>query len=437
VSGLLRRLVRLAASRMLSFVLLGAWAGLLAMWVIPFQISGLAEGQVSSIASSWWPLRLVYVALAVATLACVFARASVDVRRALAEVRMVRDPSTLLPTVSSPTLDLDAAHVRLTSSGWGTKREGDVLAAWRWRASLLGGSAFHLGIVVFVLAVALAPLLSDSTDFRLIETEQVGASLDGTIDPLRQIVADATLEDVVPRYFGDVLLFERLDATWKRADGRSETFSLASPLWVDPITTVSIQDFGLAPRLVVRSGAEVVQDTTAAMSIFPPGAEDAMTLTNADLVVTVAAFTDYGVVDGRDVSMSYNIGSPRLRVAVSQGTDPGRVVARGLLAPGESLTIPRSSGAPYELVFEELLQYGTFRVARSFAVPLLVLGGLLMIAGMGMRVFRPRTEMVIWAHDGVVSVTCRTDRVGLSPEGIVRRALGVGEDGDRWQSRRP
>lgn len=434
MSGLSGRLLRVAASRTLSFVLIGTWAGLLAMWVIPFQFTGLPEAQLASIAGAWWPLRIVYAALGVTTLACVIVRAQVDVRRARRPVRVVGDAAaTLTPTLSLPALDIEAAQARLADGGWSTSREGDTLAAWRWRGSLLGGSAFHLGIIVFAIAIALAPVMSEATDFRLIETEQVGMGDSAESGArLRQLVADATLEDVEPRYFRDVLLFERLDATWVRADGRSETFSLASPLWLDPVTTVSIQDFGLAPRFVVRSGGEVVQDTIAAMSIFPPGAEDDTNLPNADLIVSATAFTDYGVVDGRDVSLSYNVGSPRLRVAVSRATDPARVVARGLLAPGESLMIDDLSGSPYELVFKELLQYGSFRVARSFAVPLLVAGGLLMVIGMGMRFMRPRAELIIWNDGAGVSVACRTDRVGISPRDVAARALGVDKDGDRW-----
>lgn len=421
------KVLRALSSRRLSFALLAAWCGLLAIWVIPFMATGLAEDRISSIATSWLPFRIVYVSVVITTIACMNVRMTADIRRAKAVVKIPDSPGRhLAPDLTAQPITIPEAKERLESHGWTVAASRDSLAARRGRLSLLGGSVFHLGIVLFIAAVALYPALSSSADFRLIEGESVGMGQPDSEDAaLRSVVADATLIEVAPRYFRDVLLFERLDATWDRADGRRQTFSLASPLWVDPITTVSIQDYGLAPRFVVRDLTGVVQDTTVAMSIFPPGNEDTVGLDAAGLDVTASAFPDYGVVDGRDVSLSYNIKSPRLRVSVSSQSDPTSVIGRGLLAPGESLVLQNETGGSYTLVFEELKTYGSFRIARSWAMLLLVVAGVSMVAGMGVRIWRPRIEIVAWTTEEGLSLAIRADKVGVPASRVVADALAT------------
>lgn len=400
------------------------------MWVVPFQATGLGEDQVAAIATTWLPFRIVHWLVMLTTIACVIVRASTDLRRARAVPRVRSDVSHLTPTVQGLPLQVPVAAGRLTQRGWQTRIDGSVLVAWRRRASLLGGSAFHVGIVLFVLAVGLFPYLSSTEEFRLIEGEQVGLDPRVPADQpsLRAAIEDRTLVQVAPSYFEDVLLFEKLDATWKRVDGREETFSLASPYWIDPVTTVSIQDFGLAPRFVVRSSADVIQDTTVAMSIFPPGAEDTIDLTTALLSVTAAAFPDHGVVNGQDVSLSYNVSNPKLRIAVHALDDPERVIGRALLAPGESLSIDHPSGALYEVEFAALQRYGSFRVARSWAMPLLLVGGVLMVVGMGVRIWRPRLELIAWDTADGLSVAVRADKVGVAAERVIAEMLASGSE---------
>lgn len=427
-TGVVGRTLRALSSRRLSFVLIAIWAGLLAMWLVPFQVAGISEQQVANIAGTWLPFRLTYAAVAAVTLACTLVRVTTDYRRATAVPRVPDDaPDALTPTLVLPEADVARATGSLRANGWSVSARDTVAVAWRARGSALGGSAFHLGIIVFLAALAAFPALSSQTEFRLIEGETVGqgAQLTPAQARLRSLVADARLTSVQPAYFRDVLLFERLIATWQRADRGRQSFSLSQPLWLDPVTTVSIQDFGLAPRLIVRREGAVVQDSVVAMSIFPPGAEDDAVLEAANLRVSATAFPDHGVVDGEDVSLTYNVRDPRLRVAVSAVDEPQRVLGRALLAPGESVRFVSGTADDTELEFVSMARYGSFRIARSFAIPLLIAGAVLMAGGLALRLLRPRAEMVLWDSPAGLSVAARVDRVGLSAERLAAHALGT------------
>lgn len=414
--SLIGRAVDLLASRTLSFWVMGAWIALATVWLIPFQVTGQPDATIQGIARHWLPFRMVYAALLVTTLVCALVRLRKDWRRA----NFVTPADRPLPSTSSAVVGetgLDDVASRLEGMHYEVRRFPDRVLAVRHRWSVLGGSVFHLALPMLALGFLVHALTFSSINFRLVEgqsTDQVLRSVTsgkGAWKPLRSSVESIALEQVQPRYFKDVLLFDRLDAQVRfQRTGTSRGLSLASPLWVDPFTMISIQDFGVAPRFQILRANKIEDDIIADMSIFPPGNEDSADLPKTGYTVSAMLYPDYSVVNGQDVSLSYNLRNPRLRVALEQANKPGVIVTRRLVRVGERVPATQDT-----FVVKELRYYGEFRVWRSYGFPLVVLSALLILGGLVMRFLLPRQDLVAWTSPDGVALLARVD--GASPTG--------------------
>lgn len=386
---------RLLGSRRLSFWILGFGFALLLVWVVPFEITGQPQATVEAIGSTWPPMRIFYLAALLSTLACSLPRFKRDFNRARSWHAASAGALEGSPVVNQT---LEAAEHRLVSAGYRTRRDGDTLRAVRHPGAPLGSSVAHLALLVLAVGLLTHTLTGTSTSVRVTEGQVLAdGAREGTALPadVRRRMGQMRLDRITPRFYKDVLLFERLEASIEDS-GRARVFSLAQPLWIDPLTHLSIQDFGLAPRFKIKQGGRTVQDSTIAMSIFPAGTEDSVDFERLGWSVSVLAYPDYANRGGRDVSLSYNVRNPRLLVTIVNSA--GKVAARGLLAPGESLT---AEGAT--LTLDGVSRYGSLRVSRSWGLPLMITAFFGLAGGLTWRLLFRRHDVVVRrVEEGVV-----------------------------------
>ena len=413
VAGISHTVLKWLRSYRGSVILLAALCLLLAVWVVPFQLAGQSTATVSAIAWGWLPLQVAYALVGLATLYCTYVRLRRDLRRASGGLRAAAEPSPQAARLEHMD-DLHVAAQALSSRGYDVAEQPDRVVAVRNRWSALGGSVFHLALVLFALGVVLQHVTATSAQVRVIEGQSFGDAAKGEPGWVERAVSGLTLQSIRPAYFKDVLLFTRLDSTLKDASGSTRDSSLAKPAWLDMFTHLSVQDYGLAPSFKVTDAqGRVLDDTTVAMALNPPGARDAVTLPGSELAISAVAFPDYGVVGGKDVSLTYNLRNPRLRVAVSRPVS-GVQTVRALLGVGDAVSVGQ-----YTVRLTGIARHGTFTVFRTYATLPVALASLLMLAGLVARLFFPRHDVVMWRREGSLLADAWLDGFGRR-DGLAR-----------------
>lgn len=391
------RLRSLLESRATSFWVIGAWIAITLVWLVPFQLSGQSSATITAIAEDWFAFRAVYVLVGVTTLLCAWARLSRDLKRAQLPASV-----HLSPTVDAQRVvgcDLEVLDEWLTSRRYTVARSGKAVYATRNRYSLLGGSLLHLGIVLFGVALVAHSLTVDSVTLRVTEGQSISeAATAGGVAAVPTSLRFLTLESIEPKYFEDVLLFTQLEGTLVAADGSKRRLSLSRPYWTSPTTVMGISDYNLAPHIEVTAPDGSKQASVVAMNLSPPGTQDTAELPGVPFGISMIAYPDYGVVDGRDVSLSYNIVDPAFVVSVEQGGRTGALVAREIVGLGEPV---EADG--YTVRIPQLSRYGTFRLTTAPALPFVALSLLIMTIGVTWRYVLRRHSVMAWqTEDGVL-----------------------------------
>jgi len=379
-----------------------ATALVLAVWVVPFQLTGQPQATIEQIAWNWWPVRILYALLGVSTAVCTWQRLRRDARRLK---RPLNRPEVPPPSsVRFPGLSSKALAETLERRGYRVTPRASGFDAVLHRWSPLGGSIFHFALLAFVAAIVVQHAYGSSVEVRVTEGQSFSEAATGEAPWAQAAVAGLTLESIAPTYYRDVLLFTRLDATLGTLDGDRAAMSLANPRWLDPFTHLSVQDYGLAPHISsADSTGTVLDDVVVAMNIFPPGAEDSVTLVSSGLDLAVVAYPDYGIVGGEDVSLTYNVRDPAFRIT-AQSTRDGNIVGRRIVRIGEPMDVGAGT-----VTVTDLSRYGTFRLFRSYAPPLAMLAGLLTLLGLLVRFGWPRHDVIVWEMDEGVAADAWLD----------------------------
>lgn len=396
-ASLLRRAWAFLGSRVASFWILGAWLALTIVWVLPFQLTGQPAATVTAIAEHWLVFRLVYALVAIATLKCVWGRLARDVRR----MRMPQSAPSA-PSEDSVLLTGYGVHAirqSLESRGYSVSDDGSVLHATKHRYSVLGGSVFHIGVVLLGFSLVAHGLTVDSRTLRITEGQEVTEAAESAkFGRLPSALRYLRLESIEPGYFKDVLLFTKLDAAFKAADGSSRRLSLSRPLWLSPVSLLSISDYNLAPHIEVTDANNQTTEYVVAMSLVPPGNRDEATVPETPLTISMMVYPDHAVINGRDVSRSYNIVKPAFMVSVLEQGRQGALLARQLVRIGEPI-----KAAEYSVRISGLSRYGTFRVISAPALPFVALSLLAMCVGVCWRYVLRRRSVMAWvAEDGTL-----------------------------------
>ncbi len=405
-----RRVLDALASRTVSFWVMGAWIALALVWLVPFQLTGQPESTVVSIASAWLPFKIAHAGLVLTTAVCAALRLQRDLRRAGRALPMERALPAEPQMHANGTLD--GARGVLEEMGFDVESGADRVLGRRYGWSLLGGSVFHLAIVLLAAGLVVHAATYGAIGFRLIEGqggERASVTVkrgEGQWAGMPGMVRGLVLKRIQPAFHKDVLLFYRLDAAFtEKGTGRQRDMSLPSPLWIDPFTFLSLQDFGYAPRVqLVDAKGKVVEDIVDDIAVFPPGGEDSLRLPTNGYTVSMMVYPDYGVVRGRDVSLSYNLRNPRIVANVEQDFPVGMTRVRRLVKLGEAIP-----GTDRLVRIKEILYYGQFRLQRSYAWPFLAISAVLMLAGLSARLVWPCTDVVVWESGPGLGMTARVD----------------------------
>jgi hypothetical protein len=409
------RAYRILISPRVSLWLLVVWVLLCAVWVLPFTVAGQPEETIEAIALEWLPLRLVYGAVALALATCTVARAVRDWRRCASD-RVPERRTTSDALARSLPVTFEVAECRLREARFEIVRAEHGSRAIRGRYRPLWGTVFHASMVFFAVALVLNASTTKSGGMELIEGQSaeeffVSTPERETNEVFRPKLESLRLGTITPSFFREFLLFERLDAT-AEYNGEPRAFSLARPLWLDPVSYISIQDFNYAPRVTVTSvGGEVVDDVIQSMKLFPPGSEDTLAIPSAKIALTMQVFPDYELRDGVEVSRSYNMAEPRIRLTVFErvgGVTRQRVLARRTVGLGERVELPDGSG----VIISEVRTVGTFRLVTAPWMPLVMLSGLLLVASLAGRLLWPRLDVVVWPDGEGVFIQARLDTIG-------------------------
>ena len=408
---------RVLSSHSLGYWLLLAWLALLLVWVLPFTLTGQAEETVAAIALDWLPIKFVYWALGVATVGCTVNRALRDWRRCRS-LGVPKRTSVLEGGLWLPGETTSNARDTLESCGFIVSAESDsgAFRAVRGRFGPLWGSLFHVSLLLLAVAFVVNLATMRTSGIELIEGQTASDFLQSVPDTperslFRDKLATLELESVTPRFFDQYLLFERLDAQVTYL-GRSRRMSLSQPLWLDAVSYMSIQDFNYAPHVVLTSSdGRTLDDAISSLKLFPPGAQDTLSLPIGKVSLALEVFPDHAVIDGVDASRTYNLANPRVRATVFEevsGATTQRVLGRQLIAPGEEIVIPDGT----RIRLEEIRYVGTFGLTYAPAAPFVAILAILVLLGLGGRLFRPRLDVIGRGDDDGVWVDARMDVLG-------------------------
>lgn len=428
-------LLRTLGSYRLSVVLMLAWVSLLLVWVAPFHVYGLPEGQVQQIVRSETFFLVLYVLYAINAIACLLVRLPAVLARC-----KVREEIDDLMLPSGPGARVSAGGARSGSVGlaqalaragfrhvvagdgraWGVKRRFGPLGTLVLHAAVLvlfaGGAAFYRPGGTF----AANSVVAEGETFTGEEDAYVEVLSRGT--PPDPSAVTFSLDSVAPEFHSDILLFTRLDATVHRPWDERIEMSLASPWVVSPTTVVAIEDFGYAPVFTV--GGETISYKT---STFPPGATDTIEVSvgDAKYELDLKVFSDYFEKDGEPASRTFNLANPVLEVSarkVLSNRTEVTLESGHLIRPGESIDV---DGARIRL--DDVTYYGVFRVVSSATIPVVVAGLLLVVAGASMRLLFPRTETLVVVDGEDIVVWVKRDLYGRSSRLAQRVARRVEE----------
>ncbi|MDH4140098.1 MAG: hypothetical protein OEV43_05950, partial [Coriobacteriia bacterium] len=136
-SGFIHRTFWWFASYRASFWILAVWFLMIAVWVVPFQVTGQPAETLERIGWQWAPMRVVYAFMAVALVLCTYSRLTRDWEKVRARNLPKQPPSA---SVVVELMSLDDLSGQLEKRGYDVERQTDRLHAVKNRFAPLGGS---------------------------------------------------------------------------------------------------------------------------------------------------------------------------------------------------------------------------------------------------------------------------------------------------------
>lgn len=263
------------------------------------------------------------------------------------------------------------------------------LRSGQWQA--LGTYLFHGSFFLLALAVGLTMIFRQEMTLRVAEGEDfVGApeqiasrSQPAVLNPPAAPL-EFRLETVTPEFWGDQLLFTRLEADLIFPSGTRKTTRINRPLWVGPTTFLRMSGFGYTPRYELTDNqGRIVESLFVKLAVFPPGLTDNFHLETFPHKVEVEVTPDAAQNEARLVSRTLNLTHPVVSAQVSRGKI---ILAEKDLEIGENLNFEGLS-----LSFPEIRYWGEFSVVRDPGVPVLFTAFALALVGLILKLWRLRT----------------------------------------------
>jgi hypothetical protein len=375
-------------------VIAAFYYGLLVVW------AALSPPDVVQRIGSLVPFWAVYGLLLVNTGLCLWRRLPALRRDLRAEPAEIKTPHTGQMETASETddqgaekmlRDLGFSHISEFEGGvWGLRR--------RWAS--LGTYLFHCSFFLLIAAVALTMLIRDEDRIWVAVGEEylgrpdqiLAQSQPGAIR-IQQPPLHFAVESITPEFWGDVLLFTRLEAGLVFPDGHRAVTRINRPLWRGWWTFLRLSGFGYAPRyeLANRDGA-VLDSAFVKMKVFPPGQRDFFSPNGFPHRAEVEILPN-AVPDGDGlVNRGFDLQSPAVDVVISRGK---LVLGGAVLRPGENFEFEG-----LRLSFPELQYWGEFAVVRDPGAPVLFVAFFIAMAGLVLKIGGGRSEALWKPGDG-------------------------------------
>ena len=347
------------------------------------------------------PYWAVYALLLLNTGFCLWKRLAI-LRRELRDEPLVLATPPAWEVAVSPPPGKEAVARLLRRLGYKVREQQEGrLWGLRGRWSALGTFLFHGAF--YLLALGLLTTMLFREEHKLITA--VGEEFTGapgqvvgregspllTSGPPRLAF---TVEEIAPEFWRDQLLFTSLAASLRLPGGERVTTHINRPLWFGWGTFLRLSGFGYAPRyeLLDRRG-QVLESTFLKLNVFPPGQRDSFRAEKFPHRAYLELYPDLAFEEGLPFSKTMNLVHPGFHVRVVRGkVDLGQRV----LKAGEDFEFEG-----LKLRFPEVRYWGEFRLVRDPGAPLLFLGFLVGLFGLGLKLRGKRAE-VEWLPGGVL-----------------------------------
>ena len=293
--------------------------------------------------------------------------------------------------------DLERARAGLRRLGFVVRPAADGgLWGLKHRWSGLGTYLFHGSF--FVVAAGFVTTLAFREEYRVVAA--VGEDFVGAPDQVLSREGSPLItrgppevrfnhERLEPAFWGDQLLFTQLRSTLRfEGEQRAQT-QINRPLWLGFGTFLRLSGFGYAPRFELRSSAgKVLESSFKKLAIFPPGQRDSFRPERYPHRFYLQLYPDLVEEEGQPTSRTLNLVNPGFQVHALRGrVDLGEKLLHG----GEEAFVFES----LELRFPEVRYWGEFKILRDPGAPILGLGFLMALAGLGIKL-RGRRADVCW-----------------------------------------
>jgi len=340
------------------------------------------------------PFWIVYGLLLANTGVCLWRRIPTLVREIARDPRNLDRPADWsLPTPP----DLERAEARDLLRALGVRRpvERDGgCAGVRHRWTALGTFLFHGAF--FLLAVGFLLTLvarREATVWVAVGEDYVGAP-DQVRAPPSGPAGTAIppglrfrVDRIFPEFWGDELLFTRLEARITWLDGSARTTRINRPLWVGPATFLRLSGFGYAPRYeLVDVDGRVRESSFVKLNVFPPGQRDYFQASGLPHRFYLEILPDLDPRSDPPETRSLNLVHPGVLLRVLRGRlDLGG----GTLTPGD----PGFGFEGLRIRFPEIRYWGEFAVVRDPGAPVVLLGYLVGLVGLALKLRGERVEI--------------------------------------------
>lgn len=371
-------------------VLLALYYGFLAVW------STSSPAHVVQNIASLLPFWMVYGLLLVNTGVCLWRRYPALKRDLLANpTRAAESPEWQVNCAAEPEEALAGLRTHLKFVPLEDGRRFSLRRRW----AALGTYLFHCAFFL----IALGFLLTLATRYEARIWTAVGEEFQGaegqylSQTPPGMLSLDAPslsfrVEEILPEFWGDQLLFTKLESRLTLPPGRGEAVTrINRPLWVGAATFLRLSGFGYTPRYeIADSNGLVLESAFAKMNLFPPGQEDMLVPERFPFRIYLEVLPDYVEEGGGPATASLNLRNPAYRAKVTRGK---QTLAEGLLTEGKGLQFEGLL-----LSFPEIRYWGEFTLVRDAGAPILFVGFLVGFAGLLLKVRGKRAE-VLWVPD--------------------------------------
>lgn len=199
-----------------------------------------------------------------------------------------------------------------------------------------------------------------------------------------------TVNRVTPAFWKDQLLFTNLEAEiiYPRGDKlQYSTIKINDPIFLD-FAGVRLTGMGYAPLFQIEDSRGMVREGGyVTMMVFPPGMEDFFKMEYLPHTFYVQLYPDAFLVNDRPVNLSYDLKNPLFRLRIMRNKF---VVFDGYIRYKQKVEFEG-----FNLYFLDVRPWVEVEIIRDYGIPLIFLGFIAMLVGLGWRFLFYRQEIFL------------------------------------------